>query len=83
MDAMMTLAKAYIKSLSAKEELLNLLDQLLLTENELKVLRAVYYDHNSLGFIADELGYSLQNVKIIHRSALLKVANFVQRKMNI
>lgn len=83
MDAMTTLAKAYIKSLSAKEELLNLLEQLLLTENEYKVLKEVYHDNNSLGFVADELGFSLQNVKIIHKSALLKVANFVQRKMNM
>lgn len=83
MDAMMALAKAYINSLSSKEELLNLLDKLLLSENEFTVLKSVYYDHNSLGFVADETGYSLQNIKIIHKKALLKVANFILRKVNM
>lgn len=83
MDSMTALARAYIKSLATKEEMLALLDKLLLSENEFKVLKGVYLNQQSLSYIADELGYSIQNVKIIHKKALTKVASFIQRSINL
>lgn len=72
MDIMMSLAKTYLKSLVTKDDLNNLLSKLLLSDNEYTVLKMVYLDNRNLGDVADFLGYSIQNVKIIHRKALLK-----------
>lgn len=83
MDAMMALGKAYIKSLSAKDDFDKLLSKIMLQETEYTVLKEVYLEQQSLGYVADLLGYSLQNVKIIHKRALLKVASYVHRCVDL
>ena len=82
MDIMLSLAKAYIKSLVTKDDLLNLLDKLLLSDKEYNILKSAYLDNKSLGVIADEMWYSLQNVKIIHRNALLKVYSYIHKSIS-
>lgn len=83
MDIMMSLAKAYLKSLVTKDDLCNLLDKLLLSDNEYIILKMVYLDNRSLDNIANLLGYSIQNVKIIHRKALLKVGSFIHKSTEL
>lgn len=83
MDIMMSLAKAYLKSLVTKDDLCNLLDKLLLSDNEYIILKMVYLDNRNLDNIANLLGYSVQNVKIIHRKALLKVGSFIHKSTEL
>ena len=83
MDIMLSLAKTYLKSLVTKDDLINLLDKLLLSDKEYNVLRSVYLDNKNLGTIADDLGYSIQNVKIIHRRALLKVGSYIHKSIDL
>lgn len=83
MDIMMGLAKAYLKSLVTKDDLNNLLDKLLLSDKEYEVLKSVYLDNKNLGIVAEDLGYSIQNVKIIHRRALLKVGSYIHKSIDL
>lgn len=83
MDIMMSLAKTYLKSLVTKDDLNNLLSKLLLSDNEYTVLKMVYLDNRNLGDVADFLGYSIQNVKIIHCKALLKVGSFIHKSTDL
>lgn len=82
-DIMVSLAKTYLKSLVTKDDLNNLLSKLLLSDNEYIVLKMVYLDNRNLGDVADFLGYSIQNVKIIHRKALLKVGSFIHKSTDL
>lgn len=72
MDIMLSLVKSYLKSLVTKEDLINLLNKLLLNNKERIVLEMIYLEHKSISIIADDLGYFLQNIKILHRKALIK-----------
>ena len=83
MDIMMGLAKAYLKSLVTKDDLNNLLDKLLLSDKEYEVLKSVYLDNKNLGIVSEDLGYSIQNVKIIHRRALLKVGSYIHKSIDL
>ena len=83
MDIMMGLAKAYLKSLVTKDDLNSLLDKLLLSDKEYEVLKSVYLDNKNLGIVAEDLGYSIQNVKIIHRRALLKVGSYIHKSIDL
>lgn len=83
MDIMLSLAKSYLKSLVTKEDLINLLNKLLLSDKERIVLEMIYLNHRSLSSIADDLGYSIQNIKVLHRKALLKVSNYVHKTVDI
>jgi hypothetical protein len=79
MDTIISLAKYYLKSIPTKKELTDFIDELNLSVNEEVVLREVYLNGKTLDFIADSvLGYSIQNVKVIHRKALLKVGSYIQ-----
>lgn len=79
----MSLAKAYLKSIVTKDDLRNLLDKLLLCDNEYIILKIVYLDNRSLDSIANLFGYSVQNVKIIYRKALLKVGSFIHKSIEL
>ena len=83
MDIMLSLAKSYLKSLVTKEDLINLLNKLLLNDEERIVLEMIYLSHRSLGSIADDLGYSIQNIKVLHRKALLKVSSYIHKTVDI
>ena len=83
MDIMLSLAKSYLKSLVTKEDLINLLNKLLLNDKERIVLEMIYLNHRSLSSIADDLGYSIQNIKVLHRKALLKVSSYIHKTVDI
>ena len=83
MDIMLSLAKSYLKSLVTKEDLINLLNKLLLNDKERIVLEMIYLKHRSLGSIADDLGYSIQNIKVLHRKSLLKVSSYIHKTVDI
>lgn len=76
---MLSLAKSYLKSLVTKEDLINLLNKLLLNNKERIVLEMIYLNLRSLGSIAEDLGYSIQNIKVLHRKALLKVSSYIHK----
>lgn len=77
MDVITCLARSYLKSIATKSEFDSLLEKLLLTDNEINVLRGVYTKHKNLNIVADNLGYSVQNIKVIHKSALMKIGNYI------
>ena len=83
MDIMLSLAKSYLKSLVTKKDLINLLNKLLLSDKERIVLEMIYLNHRSIGSIADDLGYSIQNIKVLHRKALLKVSSYIHKTVDI
>ena len=83
MDIMLSLAKSYLKSLVTKEDLINLLNKLLFNDKERIVLEMIYLNHRSLSSIADDLGYSIQNIKVLHRKALLKVSSYIHKTVDI
>ena len=83
MDIMLSLAMSYLKSLVTKEDLINLLNKLLLNDKERIVLEMIYLNHRSLSSIADDLGYSIQNIKVLHRKALLKVSSYIHKTVDI
>ena len=83
MDIMLSLAKSYLKSLVTKEDLINLLNKLLLNDKERIVLEMIYLEHKSISSIADDLGYSIQNIKVLHRKALLKVSSYIHKTVDI
>ena len=83
MDIMLSLAKSYLKSLVTKEDLINLLNKLLLSDKERIVLEMIYLEHKSISSIADDLGYSIQNIKVLHRKALLKVSSYIHKSVDI
>lgn len=83
MDIMLSLAKSYLKSLVTKEDLINLLNKLLLNDKERTVLEKIYLEHKSISIIADDLGYSIQNIKVLHRKALLKVSSYIHKSVDI
>jgi len=77
---MLSLAKSYLKSLVTKEDLLNLLNKLLLNDKERTVLEMIHLEHKSISIIADNLGYSIQNIKVLYRKALLKVSSYIHKQ---
>lgn len=77
MNILSRLAKAYLKSIPTKDDFNNLIERLILTDNEKEVLRRVYLNNENLGIIADDMGYSIQNIKKIHSSALVKIGGLV------
>ena len=83
MDIMLSLAKSYLKSLVTKEDLIDLLNKLLLNDKERIVLEMIYLEHKSISSIADDLGYSIQNIKVLHRKALLKVSSYIHKTVDI
>lgn len=71
------LAKSYMKGIATKKEFNDLLNKLLLSDTEITVLTEVYLHNRQLDIIANNLGYSIQTVKRIHRDALLTVSNYI------
>lgn len=80
---MLSLVKSYLKSLVTKEDLTNLLNRLLLNGKERTVLEMIYLEHKSISIIADGLGYSIQNIKVLHRKVLLKVSSYIHKTVDI
>lgn len=80
---MLSLVKSYLKSLVTKEDLVNLLNRLLLNGKERTVLEMIYLEHKSISIIADGLGYSTQNIKVLHRKVLLKVSSYIHKTVDI
>lgn len=60
---MLSLAKSCLKSLVTKEDLINLLNKLLLSNKERIVLEMIYLEHKSISIIADDLGYPYKTLK--------------------
>ncbi len=72
-------AKAYVKSLSTKEELKNLLDSLVISTRDREVIERLYIECKSVDLTAYELSYSSVTVKRVNREFLIKV-NYIMEK---
>lgn len=77
MEVITCLAKSYLKSISTRDDFESLLKMLIFTDNEVEVLRRIYLQNERLDIIANKMDYSLQNIKVIHKSALTKVGNYI------
>lgn len=71
------LARMYLKGIATKSEFVSLLNILRLSSDERLVLEEIYLRNKMLSSIADSHGYSQQNVKRLHKSALEKVSDYV------
>lgn len=74
MDKKTAKARKELKEIETVEDFENVLEQIMLSEEEKKLLRLHYKDNKTLAYIADELGMSEANVKKIHRKLLLKIS---------
>jgi DNA-directed RNA polymerase specialized sigma subunit len=80
MDNLTQIARDYLKRIPTKDEFNKLLDTLILNDKESKLLTMHYLKGYDLNYIADELGYSIQGVKVIHKKVLLKVYSYISNK---
>lgn len=62
-----------LKKIETVRDFEELLSQMMLSEEEKKLLRMHYKDKRTLQYIADELGMSEANVKKMHHKILTKV----------
>ena len=69
--------KHKVKSINRKIDFYNLLDQVILTENEKKMMILYYVEGKSLDYIADELGYSVQGISKMHKRILNKLEDLL------
>lgn len=79
MDDMMRLAKSYLRGIATKAEFMALLEELMISDIERDILIGVYLDHHNLDLIASSHDFSLPSIKKYHRSALIKVNNYIQK----
>lgn len=63
-----------LKGIDSVRDFEDLLEQVMLSEEEKKMLRLHYKDKKTLACIADELGMSEANVKKMHHKALIKIS---------
>lgn len=77
MEDNLKLAKAYVKGISTKAKFNDLLNELMFSDEEKRVLCEIYLNKKQIAIIASELGYSEQTVKRIHRRALTLISNYV------
>lgn len=75
------LAKSYIRGIATKKEFYKLLDELILSELERKVLIDFYINKRSLDIIASEAEYSVPTIKKVHRDALETISNYIYDSM--
>ena len=73
MDKKTARARKGLKNIETVEDLENVLEQIMMSEEEKVLLRLHYKDNKTLAYIADELGMSEANVKKIHRKLLLRI----------
>ncbi|MCQ2220060.1 MAG: hypothetical protein MJZ12_01630 [Prevotella sp.] len=62
-----------LRSISSKEELINIIDRAALSEEEEYIIREHYLEHRNLSVIADFIGYSISSTKRKHKDALAKI----------
>lgn len=58
-----------------KSEIRALLDNVVLSEEERKVIEMIYLERKSLGYIADVTGYSESGIKKIHSRVIKRMDN--------
>ena len=81
MDENTKMARAYLKGLTTKAEFNAIVDRLFISETEKVILIGIYAENKSMSLLADELGYSMQTVKNLHRKILCKVSHLVYNRM--
>lgn len=69
--------KHKVKSINRKVDFYNLLDEIILTENEKKMMILYYVEGKSIEYIADELGYSVQGISKMHKRILNKLESLL------
>lgn len=72
--------KNYLKSITKKNQLLNLLDNVILSDKEYKIMKYSYINCKPNDIIADELSISVPTVSRHKKSAQNKIFNFLGLK---
>lgn len=69
--------KHKIKNINRKIDFYNLLDECMLSEKEKQMMKMLYVENKSLGYIADQLGYSSQGISKMHSKILKKLESLL------
>lgn len=69
--------KHKLKEIHEVKKFNDLLDKVILTDEEKQILILHYLKEKDLGFIADELGYTVSAIKRKHGKILKKLKSFV------
>lgn len=69
--------KHKLKEIPLVDEFERILDACTLSEINKQILRMYYIQEKDFGYIADELGFSIDTVKQRHRKALKKISNVI------
>lgn len=65
--------KHKLQSIGKKLDFESLLDSSTLSPEDKRILRMIYLESKSLGYVADVLGYSESTIKTRHRKSLNKL----------
>lgn len=68
-------ARNKLKDISSVSDFNSLLENLMLSDEEIKLMKMHYKDKKTLSYIADELGMSEANVKKKHSKILNKICS--------
>jgi DNA-directed RNA polymerase specialized sigma subunit len=69
--------KHKIKNINRKVDFYNLLEESMLNEKEKRFMNLFYVENKPLGYIADELGYSVQGISKLHSKILKKIESLL------
>lgn len=69
--------KHKLKDIKSVRDFDALLEAVILTEDQKRMLRMIYVEHKTLDYVADNLSISLQTVKSWHRQALSRIADMI------
>lgn len=83
MDDTTKLARSYLKSIPTRTEFFELIDELLISDIERRVIVGFYIEHKDMSIIANEIDYSIQYAKMLHKNVLVKVSNYIMRSKQI
>lgn len=78
MDARLKEARNYVRGIITHKDFGNLVSSLFLTSVEQDVAIRIYKRNESQTFIADNIGYSVQYVKIANKRFLIKVYKYLK-----
>lgn len=71
-------AKDFVLSISSKSDFNDLLESILFTDEEKKIMRMIYVDGREQSYISDMLGLSLSAVNKKHRKILRKIYRYIK-----
>lgn len=71
-------AKDFVLNISSKSDFNDLLESILFTDEEKKIMKMIYVDGKEQSYISDMLGLSLSAVNKKHRKILRKIYRYIK-----